>query len=97
MWTESEVEKIIIESKKATGLIGKRHTNEGQSTEIPLEFRIRANIEGILSAGALSSPKLLMLRYAALQRLIQERDLLTSSTVVSVRKMNSLNMAFPWC
>ena len=68
VWTETEAEKIILEGKKATGLIGKHNVTNSQSTEVSREFRISANIEIILSAGALSSPTLLMLRCVALDR-----------------------------
>lgn len=98
MWTETEVEKIVIENKVVNGLIGKRYITDGQSTELLHEFRISANIEVILSAGALSSPKLLMLRCVAFERPFQEHDILTVLiTVASVRKMNFLSMAYLWC
>lgn len=61
VWAESEVRHMDIEGQRASKVTGIRYTGDeaGRKAE---EFRVSANIEIILSAGALFSPKLLMLR-----------------------------------
>ncbi|KAF5007783.1 hypothetical protein FDECE_5907 [Fusarium decemcellulare] len=61
IWTESEVHHIDIESGRASSVTGISH-QLGVGGEENAAFRVRANVEVILSAGALFSPKLLMLR-----------------------------------
>jgi choline dehydrogenase-like flavoprotein len=69
LWAESEVEQIIIEGKRALGVIGERHAAHSGATKVPTKFRVLGNIEIIISAGAISSPQLLMLRYVAVDSL----------------------------
>ncbi|KAF4459475.1 glucose dehydrogenase [Fusarium albosuccineum] len=61
IWTESKVHHIDIENGRASSVTGIRHQLDTDVEENG-PFRVRANDEVILSAGALFSPKLLMLR-----------------------------------
>lgn len=61
VWTESEVHHIDIEEQRASRVTGIRYFG-GESGRKAEGFRVSANVETILSAGALFSPKLLMLR-----------------------------------
>ncbi|KAI8669490.1 GMC-OxRdtase-N domain-containing protein [Fusarium keratoplasticum] len=60
VWTESEVHHIDIEEQRASRVTGIRYFG-GESGRKAEGFRVSANVETILSAGALFSPKLLML------------------------------------
>ncbi|RMJ19259.1 hypothetical protein CDV36_001102 [Fusarium kuroshium] len=60
LWTESEVHHIEIEGQRASRATGIRHSGDERDRKA-FEFRVSANVEIILSAGALFSPKLLML------------------------------------
>ncbi|RSL55913.1 hypothetical protein CEP54_009122 [Fusarium duplospermum] len=60
VWTESEVHHIDMVKKRAPGVTGIRHSGDGLDRKAE-EFRAAASVEVILSAGALFSPKLLML------------------------------------
>lgn len=72
VWTETEVGQVIIEGKEAVGVAGNRYVIENGTTKLASEFRVVGNVEIIISAGALSSPQLLMLRYVAMDSLWEE-------------------------
>ncbi|RSL89643.1 hypothetical protein CDV31_015837 [Fusarium ambrosium] len=60
VWTESEVHRIEIVEQRASRVTGIRYSGGGSGRKVG-EFRASAKVEIILSAGALFSPKLLML------------------------------------
>ncbi|KAI8725418.1 GMC-OxRdtase-N domain-containing protein [Fusarium sp. LHS14.1] len=60
VWTESEVHHIDIVKQRASKITGIRYVGDGPD-RMASEFRASANVEIILSAGVLFSPKLLML------------------------------------
>lgn len=61
VWAESEVHNIDIVERRASRITGIRYSGDGAG-RMASEFRVSANVEIILCAGALFSPKLLMLR-----------------------------------
>ncbi|KAH8811291.1 glucose dehydrogenase [Xylogone sp. PMI_703] len=60
LWSETQAEKLEIAESKVTGVIVRKQASDEKSPGTS-RIRVTANIEVILSAGALSSPKLLML------------------------------------
>ncbi|KAM0432315.1 hypothetical protein ACHAPT_004855 [Fusarium lateritium] len=74
VWTESEVHHIEIKEQRASMITGIRYLGDG-SGRSPSKFRVSANGEIILSAGALFSPKLLILSGIGPKEELQKHDI----------------------